>query len=70
MACPCSKKRRPMVGRPVRAAGDDRRRSVTASAATAATTGSWGTTCGEETYRSLIRAQAAARDCGGRVRPA
>lgn len=68
MACACAKKRRPMVGQPspVRASAP-----VDAAITAAATTGAWATSCTPgESFRSLLRAQRAAKACGGRVIPA
>lgn len=67
MACPCQKRRRPMVGRVVPAAT----RSTGRDAVVAAGAAQWGTTCDDDTtYRSLLKAQRAAKACGGRVVPA
>lgn len=66
MPCPCSKARRPMVGRTVRP-----RPESTGAAITAAASGSWATSCDPATpHRSLLAAQRAAKACGGRVVPA
>lgn len=68
MPCPCSSKKPRAAGRKVRAAADSSTRAITA----AASTGRWTTTCADagEPVRSLIKAQRAARACGGRVVPA
>lgn len=58
MACPCQKRRRPMVGRVVPAAT----RSTGRDAVVAAGAAQWGTTCDDDTtYRSLLKAPAPPR---------
>lgn len=70
MACPCSAKKPRAAGRKVRAAKDSTARQTITAASTSA--GKWSTTCSEPgaPVRSLIKAQRAAKACGGRVVPA
>lgn len=69
MGCPCNKPRRRMAGKPVKAAGKTApARAITA--ASAVSSGQWATSCEPGTpIKSLLKAQRAARACGGRVVP-
>lgn len=70
MPCPCNKTRRPLLGRPAAKKPAASTSKAKTSSVTASAAGSWGTTCSDETYSSLLRARTAASACGGQVKPA